>query len=462
MRRTLTDKGVAALKPRAKRYAEPDPQLVGHYVRVEPTGTKTFYAGTRDPAKKLHWDKIAACDVMSIQESRELARERLKRIRAGLSAVETPPDAFESVATAWVERHAKPNGLRSLPEMQRMLDQHLLPAWRNRVFVEIRRSDISALMDKVEDKHGARCADYCLTTLSSIANWHANRVDDYVPPIRRGMRRQKISEQARDRTLADNEIQAVWPASKTVGTFGAIVRFALLSTQRRTRIAEMRWSEIGDDGVWDMPLEPREKQNGGRLLLPKAALEILRAQPRIAGNPFVFAAARRRRNKATGEMEPAPFSGFGEGKLALDRALEHVLPNKPGWTVHDLRRTARTLMSRAGVQSDIAERVLGHVEPGVAGTYNRHKFEREKGEALAALAALVQSIVDPPTATTSYQCGSSADEDPSSNPCRRGPDGLPGQHLGGGDRREAVGRLFPPMAGGRAVRAATGGRIRRR
>ena len=60
-------------------------------------------------------------------------------------------------------------------------------------------------------------------------------------------------------------------------------------------------------------------------------------------------------------MEPAPFSGFGEGKLALDKALESVLPDMLAWTVHDLRRTARTLMSRAGVLADHAERVLGHV-----------------------------------------------------------------------------------------------------
>jgi hypothetical protein len=39
----------------------------------------------------------------------------------------------------------------------------------------------------------------------------------------------------------------------------------------------------------------------------------------------------------------------------------------PRWTFHDLRRTARTIMAAAGVQRDIAERVLGHVIPGVEG-----------------------------------------------------------------------------------------------
>jgi integrase len=63
------------------------------------------------------------------------------------------------------------------------------------------------------------------------------------------------------------------------------------------------------------------------------------------------------------------------------------------WVVHDLRRTARSLMARAGVRPDIAERTLGHVIQGVEGTYDRHSYTDEKGKALAALAALVERIL---------------------------------------------------------------------
>ncbi len=66
-----------------------------------------------------------------------------------------------------------------------------------------------------------------------------------------------------------------------------------------------------------------------------------------------------------------------------------------GWTLHDLRRTARSLMSRAGVPSDHAERCLGHVMPGVRGTYDRHEYHDEKRRALEALAALIARIVEP-------------------------------------------------------------------
>ena len=66
------------------------------------------------------------------------------------------------------------------------------------------------------------------------------------------------------------------------------------------------------------------------------------------------------------------------------------------WTLHDLRRTARSLMSCAGVRPDIAERVLGHAIKGVEGIYDRHSYREEKAHALKALAGLIEKIVNPP------------------------------------------------------------------
>jgi integrase len=69
----------------------------------------------------------------------------------------------------------------------------------------------------------------------------------------------------------------------------------------------------------------------------------------------------------------------------------------PNWTLHDLRRTAKALMVRAGVRPDISERVLGHVIVGVEGTYDRHSYAEEKRDALEKLAAMVGHILNPPT-----------------------------------------------------------------
>jgi hypothetical protein len=85
-------------------------------------------------------------------------------------------------------------------------------------------------------------------------------------------------------------------------------------------------------------------------------------------------------------------------KRALDKRLKAELERnglalKP-WVVHDLQRTARSLMSRAAVPRDHAERVLGHAMPGVEGVYDQYSYQTEKGEALAKLANLVAKIVN--------------------------------------------------------------------
>ena len=67
----------------------------------------------------------------------------------------------------------------------------------------------------------------------------------------------------------------------------------------------------------------------------------------------------------------------------------------PRWTLHDLRRTARSLMSSTRVRSDHAERVLGHTIPGVAGVYDRYEYVDEKRDALVKLAAKVDLIIEP-------------------------------------------------------------------
>ena len=83
MRKTLTDKGVAALKPRPQRYAYPDPECRGHYVRVQPSGVKTYVTVARNPYGKQVWHTIGSADVMGIEDARAQAygdRPHPKRI----------------------------------------------------------------------------------------------------------------------------------------------------------------------------------------------------------------------------------------------------------------------------------------------------------------------------------------------------------------------------------------------
>ena len=365
MRKTLSDRGVAALKPRPKRRAVADPELRGHWIRVQPSGAKSYVAVTRTPDGKQVWTTIGPVDrQLTIEQARERAREILGRVRAGLPAIEMRGESFAAVASNWVKRYVEPNGLRSRQKIIWLLDRHVLPAWQDREFVSIKRSDVAALLDHIEDEHGARQADYVLTTVRSIMSWYATRHDEYAVPLVRGMQRQSAKAQARARILNDDELRIIWRAAEADGgAFGAIVRLALLTAQRSRKVGAMRWADIDGD-EWIIPAEPREKDTGGTLILPEAALDIIWAQPRIGNNPHVFA----------GRGDGA-FQGWGKWKTSLDRRIG---PDVAPWVIHDLRRTARSLMSRAGVRPDIAERVLGHSIQGVEGVYDRHRYTDEK------------------------------------------------------------------------------------
>jgi Arm DNA-binding domain len=209
MRKTLTDRGVAALKPRPQRYAFPDPEMTGHYVRVQPSGAKAFVTVARNPAGKQVWATLGPCNVLTIPEARSRARAAIVRIKDGKPAFEAPRDTFETVATQWLKRHVRAKGLRSEGEVTRLLRAHVYPAWKDRAFLDIKRSDVAALLDEVEDDHGARQADYVLAIVRGVMNWYATRHDDYVPPIVKGMRRTDPKERARARILADDEIRRV-------------------------------------------------------------------------------------------------------------------------------------------------------------------------------------------------------------------------------------------------------------
>jgi len=392
VRKSLTDAGVAALKPRAQRYAHPDPMLAGHYVRVTPSGAKSYVAVTRDPTSgKQVWATIGPADLMTVEEAREKAREAIKRVQAGKPAFETPvkAESFEDVAEQWMKRHVAAKGLRSAPDLARLLKTHVYPRWGNRPFLDIRRSHVAALLDEIEDNHGARQADYILAIVRSVMNWRAARSDDYSAPISRGMRRTNPKERARARMLGDEELRAVWKAAESDGGFGAFIRLLLLTAQRREKVASMRWQDIASDGTWTIPAGAREKGNAGELKLPPAALKVIEAQPRIGENPYVFA------GRSVKGREHACLSGFGKRKRAIDEKVAAELPDVPPWTLHDLRRTARSLMSRAGAPSEHAERVMGHAIAGVEGIYDRHAYFDEKAEALAKLAQLIDAIVHP-------------------------------------------------------------------
>jgi integrase len=383
-RKVLTDRMVETLPRRPQPYFHPDPELPKHGIRVRPAGPCAYTVITRDPYGKQRWTKIGSTAELNIAEARDKAREVIKRVEAGLEPFERPkpkPESVAVVAASWLDRYVDKNKLRSASEQRRIVTKYILPVWRDRTFIDIKRRDIAELLDHIEDKNGSAMADRVLATLRAMASWVQSRDDDYKLPFTRNMRRVPVQDRKRSRVLSDDELRRVWHAAGNDGVYGVLIRLLLLTAQRRQTILNMRWSAIAPTGVWTIPNAPREKGHAGRLQLPLLARAVLKDAPRFVGNDYVLAGNGRRRR----------MFNLGQRKHALDKAS-----GTADWRLHDLRRTARSLMPRAGVSTEIAERVLGHARPAMEGTYNLHPFDDEKAAALAALADLIERIVTTP------------------------------------------------------------------
>jgi integrase len=278
------------------------------------------------------------------------------------------------VADEFIDRYAKLK-LRSWQEYQRILDRNIKPRLGRRPVHEVTRREITSLLDDVADTSGAPMADHVLAILRKLLNWHTTRDDGFQSPIVIGMARTSPRELARDRVLNDEEIRRIWAVlERHPYPFGALVKLLFLTAQRRQEVAEMRWDEIQDD-TWTIPAKRYKTKIAMAVPLVPQAMQIVRTLPNCG--QFLFT--------TTGTT---PFSGFSKAKAHLDGAS-----GVSDWVLHDIRRTCRTLMVRADIRPDIAERVLGHAIPGVAGTYDRHDYLNEKRDALEALAGRLRSIV---------------------------------------------------------------------
>lgn len=400
-RKVLTDSMVSALPRRPTPYFFPDPELPKHGVRVRPSGPGTYTVITRDPYKKQRWIRIGNTAELTITAARAKARSVIERVEQGLGPFEPPPvkpDSVANVTSNWLGRHVDKQGLRTAREQHRIVKKYILPHWAKRDFVLIRRRDVTQLLDHIEDNHGARTSDTVATLLGGVARWYVDQgyaPDDYVTPFSRIKARGK---RKRSRTLDDDEIRKVWIAAGDAGAFGALVKLLLLTAQRREKVLTMRWSDISADGIWTIPTEEREKGNAGRLRLPKVALNIIAAQTRLVGNDFVFGGSGTNGRNTT----------FNSREKRALGALSGIT----GWVLHDLRRSARSLLSRkqVGVPPHVAERVLGHAQRPIEGTYDQHDYFEEKAEALQRLAAEIERIVSgpPPSNVVAFEAAVSS------------------------------------------------------
>jgi integrase len=352
----------------------------GFGVCVTKNGSKAFILNYRQNGQPRRmtigkWPTWSA--LLAVKEARELKR-RIDRGEDPLNARRREAAVAENTFKAITEEFFKREGgkLRTIEDRRRDLQRLAYPTLGAKAVEEIKRSDIIRLLDRVTDENGRVMADRLLAFIRRILNWHAARSDDFVSPIVRGMARTSSNERARQRILTDDEIRAIWTATGDFPpAYHSLVKFLLLTGARRAEAAEMPRGEFHGD-VWLLPADRNKTKVDLARPLSKAALVVL---PTGAGK-YVFGIP----------VGSEPIVSFSFWKRRFDKAC-----GVHGWTLHDLRRTARSLMSRAGIPTDHAERCLGHVIGGVRGVYDCWEYLPQKRIAYDKLAGLIERIVNP-------------------------------------------------------------------
>ena len=318
---------------------------------------------------------------LTLAEAREQAASAVKEAQRGDDPTKAKKKAkqereiakantFAAVAMLYLSSE-KVRKLRTADQVRDRLTRLAFPFIGDNPIADLKRSQITAALDHIERNNGGVIADRTLSDISCVLKFHAKRSDDYVLPLVPGMNRTSKADRARDRVLTDDEIRKVW------ATGNRYAQFILLTAARRDEVASIQWKEI-DGTDWTLPSARNKVKLDLVRPLSKAAMAIL--PPRGHDDEFVF-----------GLAPDTPLVAFSRIKKQID-----AKSGVTGWTFHDLRRTARTLMSRGRVPSDHAERCLGHVIGGIRGIYDRHEFYDEKKFALEALAHQLVLITNPP------------------------------------------------------------------
>ncbi len=269
---------------------------------------------------------------------------------------------------------------RSAGQLESLWRRLILPEFEGKIISEIKRRDVAALMDRVEAIAGPSVADRVHEQLSLFFKWYAGRDDDFTTPLVRTLKRHRRGAGARPYT--DDELRQFWSSCDKAGLAGAAARLCLLTATRRNETTHARWTDLSGDGIWTIPSERYKTKLEHVIPLSAAAREVLSSVPRLS--PYIFSA-----------------TGCAPDNWTLWTAVvEAGGPSEKGLSWHSLRKTARTLMSRAGVRSDHAERALGHVQGAVERAYDKHSYLPEKRAAFESLAVEIARVLkDKPTGT---------------------------------------------------------------
>jgi integrase len=310
----------------------------------------------------------------------DAARNEALRLLGTLAGGDDPfakplaADGFGAEAERYLERKRAALKPRSFEEVKRFLTLHSASLAKLRLG-EIDRRTIAVLLGQIEQARGPVARNRARSALSAFFGWAITEGLLETNPVQGTA---KVNEGgSRERVLAQDELRQLWHALGS-GRFADLVRLLLLTGQRRNEIGNLQWNEIDlKRKLIVLPPERTKNKRKHELPLSHQALLILERQPRRNFSPFLFS-------------DVQGYKDWDSAKARLDKRL-HIAD----WHLHDLRRTAATMMGELGILPHIIEAILNHVSghrAGVAGVYQRAKYEGPMRDALTKWADHIDQI----------------------------------------------------------------------
>lgn len=378
----LTDAALKNLRPKSKAYKSTDRD--GLYAYVSPGGAISFrydyrFNGRRETLTLGRYGRGG----LSLAQARERLFEIKRTIADGVSpALEKQrakrrlkeAHSFEHVAQRWMDTAPMADSTRNM--RRSIFNREVLPQWRTRLLSEITPDDLRAHCKSIVDRGAPATAIHVRDIVKQIYGWailHGEKIDnpaDGVGPA------SIATFKPRDRSLSPSEIRIMLSLLGDIATLPTIrlgLKFILLSMVRKSELQDGTWDEVDfENAVWSIPKARMKRSRPHNVYLSTQMVDILIALKTCAGNSKYLLPSRY---DADAPMSRATFNRVTTA--IADRAKAQGLPLEP-FTVHDLRRTASTLLHEMGFNSDWIEKCLAHEERSSRGVYNKAEFEMQR------------------------------------------------------------------------------------
>jgi integrase len=330
--------------------------------------------------------RLGAAEVLSPERARAAAKEALAKVALGQDPQAARAErrqadrlTMRAIVAEYVAAKAPQVRPRSLTAIGRYLaDARYFGTLAGMPIDSVRRRDVAARLVVIAREHGPIAAARARGALSAYFAWAMRSGYLEINPV---IGTEAPADKPRERVLSAPELAAVWGACKD-DHFGRVVKLLTLTGCRRGEIGGMRWSELDfAAGTFTIPATRSKNGKAHRLPLVPMMLDIINALPKMATRDHIF-----------GTRGPEGYTRWAVGKRELDKRS-----GVSGWTLHDIRRSVATGLADLGTPPHIIETILNHVsghKRGVAGIYNRSRYEREVCVALALWSDHIRALIE--------------------------------------------------------------------